>query len=164
MPDGYSNKELAKPPGKRELARIDKEYEALKLWYAKNDLRAVRDGIPGCNSLNEARILVNRGIERFEDERKDNVRRMRVRHTMMLEEVLTKLYEAIDAGDLGKARELKMIQERQSALNDLDMARREQTNVGVNIVVNAGLPDIPDVPLRAERGEYPELIDGEVVE
>ena len=150
MPDGFSEKELAKPPGRRELQRIDKEYEALRLWYASNDLKAVRDGIPGVTSLAQARILVNRAVERYLAQRTEEADRMFVRHSMMLDDAMTKLHEAIQAGDLPRAQNLVSVQERLSKLHDLDLSRKEQTQLGVQIVVNAGLPDIPDVPLEAE--------------
>lgn len=163
-PDGFSKRDLAKPPGKRELAKADREWKALAIWQKTTDLRAVRDQMK-LPSVRQAQILVNRGVARWHEDSVIFADQEYARNAMIARDVITKLQEAVLAGDLRLTNELKNMMDRQSKLLGLDK-QREQTQQMPNITVITGIPEITPAPSRTERPALPEpdTIDGEVVE
>jgi hypothetical protein len=167
MPEGFNSSDLAKPPGRRELARIDKEWRALEIWCATTDLKAVRDQMK-LGSQAQAQVLVNRGLERWQEYRSTYTDALRVRHTKILDEMIGSLADEMRKGKLGHSRDLKALMDRQAQLMALD-EQREQQQTGPQIVVNVGLPELNDARVQPDQFERPALsdpnvIDGEVVE
>lgn len=159
MPDGFSERDLAKPPGKRELARIDKEWRALAIWHKTTDLKAVRDHIPGVQNLRQAQILVNRAVQRWMEDSVIFADQEYVRNAMIGREVVTKLRDAIDSGDLRLTGDLVRMLDRQSKLLGLDKQKAEEQKMPT-IIVQTGIPEMPVRPALPD----PNVIDGEVVE
>ena len=154
MPDGYSPKDLAKPPGKRELARAEKEWRALDVWFKTTDLKAVRDELR-LGSIAQAQIIVNRAVERWHEASSVYADAQYVRHNMILQE---RLSHEVKKGAKGNARDIVALLDRQSKLLGLDR-QRDQQNIGPNIVVNVALPE----PVRPALPGG-DVVDGEVVE
>ena len=156
-PDGYSSSDLAKPAGKRELARAEKEWRALDVWFKTTDLKAVRDELK-LGSLAQAQIMVNRAVERWHEASTVYADAQYVRHNMILQE---RLSHEVEKGAKGNARDIVALLDRQSKLLGLDR-QRDQQNIGPNIVVNVALPE----PVRPALpgGDVADVVDGEVVE
>jgi hypothetical protein len=147
MPDGFSRHELEKPLSPAKLTEMDRERQALDAWWRTGDYEAVMTLFDLTKP--QARILINRAIERWTDEGRETIgRRIKFRQTEMLEELVTKQYDAISQGDLKLARDLLATFERLSKLWGIDTARDED-QVMPNIQVIVGLPD--------ERGD---VVDG----
>jgi hypothetical protein len=161
MPDGFTDKELSKPAGKREIARIDKEWRALEIWQKTTDLAAVREKMK-LPSKAAAQVLVNRAIERWQENSTIWADQEYVRQSMILRERISR---EIEKDNGGTVRDLVSLFERQSKLLGLDK-QRDQAQVGVQFIVNTGIPEMPERPALPSKTmtDSEATIDGEVVE
>jgi hypothetical protein len=64
MPDGFNKRELARPPAPRKLDEWERELRALEVWHKTADYDAVRVAMD-LRSTAQAKVLINRGAERF---------------------------------------------------------------------------------------------------
>jgi hypothetical protein len=154
MTDGFSSSDLAKPSGKQELARIDKEWRALEIWQKTTDLADVRREMK-LPSKAAAQVLVNRAIERWQENSAIWADQEYVRQSMILRERISR---EIEKDNGGTVRDLVSLFERQSKLLGLDK-QRDQAQVGVQFIVNTGIPEMPERPALPS-----DTIDGEIVE
>lgn len=163
--DGFSESDRAKPAGKLALRREEKEWKALAIWHKTTDLKAVRDQIPGVQSLAQAQVLVNRAIQRWQENSAIWADQEYVRNAEIGRHVISDLYQKVMDGDSRLSGDLVRMLDRQSKLLGLDK-QREQQQVGPNIIVNVGIPELPERPSlpSGATAAIEETIDGEVVE
>lgn len=117
---GYNSSEVAKPPSPRDLQRRDREWTALKTWYETGELGEVKKRLRLRNH-EEARILVNRGVERYEERRRENLGELRTLQDMDLMRALKVLRPLVDEGNLPAVDRMLKVWERASKLYAADL-------------------------------------------
>jgi hypothetical protein len=148
---GFSSQEQSKPPTKRELQAMERDYRALVTWYQTGDEGKVRDALK-LPSKAAAKVAINRAVERWHEELGDHIGRVRGLHDHLLMKGLQELSVIVfeEGGkNLHRMKELVAIMERQTKLLGLDAQKEE-----------AGGPQVVVIDSRPpwERGE---TIDGE---
>jgi hypothetical protein len=145
---GFSSKDQAKPPTKRELQAMERDYRALVTWYQTGDEGKVRDALK-LPSKAAAKVAINRAVETWRDEMGDHVGRVRALSDHLTLLSARKLAEKVEAGELRYVKDLMSVLERLSKLHGLDAQKEE-----------AGGPQVVVIDSRPpwERGE---TIDGE---
>jgi hypothetical protein len=153
MPDGFSDKELGRPPSPAKLDQAEREVRALEVWHESvGNIAAVMDEF-GITKA-QANILVNRASERFRDDKKARANRLWAKQSLILEEVLTKLHEAVRDDDMTVVRDLLATTERQAKLHGLDEKREDEQVVPHFTVLNV-LPEtvLPPADIIVEQNE-----------
>jgi hypothetical protein len=151
MPDGYSKKELAKAPSPAQLDDWERELDALEIWHKTASYEAVAERL-GLKNPTQARILVNRGSERFIKDEGDALKtRVKAQMTLDLAEFRRLLNEAVATGDLSKIPDAIKVQERMSKLHGLDDKTQDE-HVMPEIVILNQIPGAAPAALPAPEG------------
>jgi hypothetical protein len=156
MPDGFSKRELARPPAPRKLDEWERELRALEVWHKTADYDAVRIAMD-LRSTAQAKVLINRGAERFlKDENNALKTRLKAQMTMDLAEFRRLLNDAVERGDLARIPDALKVAERMSKLHGLDAAREDE-QVVPNIQIMNVIPglDEPQKQLEPPVSEEP---------
>jgi hypothetical protein len=170
MPDGYSRDELAAPPSRRELDRMDDEIRALEIYTqpgmsSQDAVRAVMSEMD--LSKPQAHALLNRAADRYYQDRKSRAALLYSKQTVMVERNIDLLQQAVERGDLRMIGDILKSWERLSKLHGID-EKREDEKIVPNIVVLDGLSrfttDATDNAIGSDAPSVPDVIDGEVVE
>jgi hypothetical protein len=152
-PGGFSDKELGRPPSPAKLDQAEREVRALEVWHESvGNIAAVMDEF-GITKA-QANILVNRASERYLEDKKTLANRLRTRQALILDEVLTKLHEAVRADDMNRVKDLLATTERQAKLHGLDEKREDEQVVPHFTVLNV-LPEtvLPPADIIVEQNE-----------
>jgi hypothetical protein len=148
MPDGYSKNELAKSPSPAQLDDWERELDALELWHKTADYEVVAKHF-GLKNPTQARLLINRGAERFlKDENVAMKNRAKAQMTFDLAEFRRLLTEAVVNGDLSKIGDALKVQERMSKLHGLDDKTQDE-HVMPEIVILNQIPGAAPAALPA---------------
>jgi hypothetical protein len=151
MPDGYSKNELAKSPTPAQLDDWERELDALELWRKTGSHEAVMARF-GLKNVTQARILVNRGSQRFVKDESDALKtRLKAQMTLDLAEFRELLVEAATNGDLSKIGDALKVQERMSKLHGLDDKTQDE-HVMPEIVILNQIPGAAPAALPAPEG------------
>jgi hypothetical protein len=154
MPDGFSKRELARPPAPRKLDEWERELQALDVWHRTADYEAVR-GAMNLRTTTQAKVLINRGAERFlKDENNALKNRLKAQMTMDLAEFRRLLNEAVARGDLARIPDALKVAERMSKLHGLDAAREDE-QVVPNIQIMNVIPGLDEPQKQLEAPEGP---------
>jgi hypothetical protein len=154
MPDGFSKRELARPPAPRKLDEWERELQALDVWHRTADYEAVR-GAMNLRTTAQAKVLINRGAERFlKDENNALKTRLKAQMTMDLAEFRRLLNEAVERGDLARIPDALKVAERMSKLHGLDAAREDE-QVVPNIQIMNVIPGLDESQKQLEAPEGP---------
>jgi hypothetical protein len=165
---GFSAKDNAKPPTKRELARKERDYRALVTWYATGDESKVRD-ILKLPSKAAARVAINRAVDEWHSEQENHVRRVRTMADHLTLMSARKLAEEIEAGHVGRIKDLMSVVDRIEKLHGIGAGKDDADAGGNTYIVQQG-GDITLVPPGGiaidtrPPWERPELVEGEVVD
>lgn len=155
---GYSKEDAAKPPSRVELARRGKELRAVTLWYQLQDEDAVRKEMR-LRSKFEARVLINRGLKRYEAERMDAVERVRVRQAMDLERLREGTIDRAAEGNDQATLTMLKIQEREAKLYGSDKQHNDHGS-GLQVFINTQPPWEREEPIEGESVPFEELPSG----
>jgi hypothetical protein len=149
MPEGFSKRELARPPAPRKLDEWERELRALEVWHKTADYDAVRIAMD-LRSTAQAKVLINRGAERFlKDENNALKTRLKAQMTMDLAEFRRLLNDAVERGDLARIPDALRVAERMSKLHGLDAAREDE-QVVPNIQIMNVIPGIDEPQKQLE--------------
>lgn len=143
MTDGFSSRDLAKPPSRRELERDDKDFAALAHWYRTQDEGAVAKALRLSGGRKEARVRINRAVEALKSERTDYLERVKLMHEdalmMMMRDLVVQWQEGTRTPEA-----LLKVMERHSKLNALDDAKDAgNVNVGTFVLTGDSAAEIP---------------------
>ena len=152
---GFNSSDLAKPPPPSEFKRRDREWSALKVWYETGELSEVKKRLRLRNH-DEARVLINRGVERYEDRRRDGLAELRALQDMDLERALRMLRNEVDAGNIQAVDRMVRVLERRSKLYAADLEAPKNEGGGLTIELR--------LPWEREPEGAGEVVDGEVME
>ena len=153
---GYGSGEL-RQRGPKDLKAVqvaNRELDAFKAWVvAGGDEEAARKALG--LSEREARVLINRGMERYRKERMNDLDALRARQLVELEMMRRPTLQRAVEGVSQATNDMIRIQERESKLMGLDAQRKDE---GPQII-------LVDTRMPWDRGDpAPEAIEGEVVE
>lgn len=163
---GFSAKDQAKPPTRRELAAQEKDFKALVTWYATGDEGKVRDALK-LPSKAAARVAINRAVDAWHEEQSSHIKRVRTLHDSLLSRGTLALAEKVfkdDGAELHRFKELLAIMERHTKLLGIDAANEVEAG-GNTYIIQAG-GDISLVPpggtaLDVRAPWERDVIDGE---
>lgn len=141
---GFSSKDTAKPPTKRELAAQERDYRALVTWYATGDEAKVRDALK-LPSKAAARVAINRAVDAWHTEQDNHVRRVRTMADHLTLMSARKLAEEIEAGNIGRIKDLMSVVDRMEKLHGIGAQKDESDASGNTYIIQAG-GDISLVP------------------
>src|SRR5690606_24607376 len=130
---GFPPEDTGRPPSRREVAQRDKEYRALVAGYEQQDYGKVRNAA-GLRANAEARLYINRAVQRLDEERDEHLGRLRWMHDGLLTEMLGTLAHAFRGGDYQRTADILKVMERQARLQGLDAVKDDAGGAQVVVI------------------------------